>query len=63
MTFDQTVIITEYFYPTFSFPGFFSSVGGALGLWLGLGVMQIGEYSVRFINILTTMTKKEQLKN
>ena len=41
---DQTVDITEYFYPEFSISNFLSSVGGSLGLWLGIGVVQIGGY-------------------
>ena len=41
LTFDQTVIITEHFYPDFSLVDFLSRLGGSLGLWLGLGVMQI----------------------
>ena len=42
--FDQAVDITEYYYPEFSMSDFLSSLGGALGLWLGVGVVQIGGY-------------------
>ena len=34
--------ITEYYYPEFSIAEFLSSIGGTLGLWLGVGVVQIG---------------------
>ena len=46
LTFDQTVETTEYFYPEFDdlFADFLSSLGGSLGFWLGVGVVQIGEY-------------------
>lgn len=45
LTIDQTVDITEHYYPEFSISNFLSSVGGSLGLWLGVGVVQIGGYS------------------
>ena len=40
-SFKQVVSITEYFFPEFSFSRFLSSMGGAMGLWLGLGVLQL----------------------
>ena len=49
MIFDQTVTVTEYFYPNFSLTQFFSSMGGALGLWLGVGVLQMGDFSLKMI--------------
>ena len=49
ITFDQSVTITKYFYPDFSFVDFFSGVGGSLGLWLGLGIMQLLEYGVHIL--------------
>ena len=42
LIFDQTVDITEYYYPEFSIAEFLSSIGGILGFWLGVGVVQIG---------------------
>ena len=45
-TFDQTVTITETFYPAFEFLDFLSKTGGAIGLWLGLGLAQLVEYVV-----------------
>ena len=43
-TFDQTVTITESFYPDFERTEFLSKTGGAVGLWLGLGLVQLVEY-------------------
>ena len=42
---DQTVQTTEYYFPEFSVSDFLSSLGGSLGLWLGVGVVQIGGYA------------------
>ena len=40
-SFNQVVSVTEYFFPDFSFSEFLSSMGGAMGSWLGLGVLQL----------------------
>ena len=58
LTFKQSVSVTEFFYPKFSFADFLSSMGGALGLWLGLGVLQMAS------NIVTVATwiKSHNLK-
>ena len=45
-TFYQTVTITETFYPNFEGLDFLSKTGGAVGLWLGLGLVQLVEYVV-----------------
>ena len=45
-TFDQTVTITEAFYPEFDLQEFLSNTGGAVGLWLGLGMVQLVQYIV-----------------
>ena len=39
--------ITESFFPSLSLSELFSSLGGVLGLWLGLGVMQLLEYGAK----------------
>ena len=44
LQFEDTVDITEYYYPNFSVPDFLSNIGGSMGLWLGVGVMQFGEF-------------------
>ena len=44
IAFDQTVTVEEYVFPEFLMESFLSSVGGSLGLWLGVGVIQIGGY-------------------
>ena len=46
LTLDQEVTVTESFYPSFSPLTFFTVMGGALGLWLGVGVVQVVSYVV-----------------
>ena len=46
LTMDQEVTVTESFYPSFSPLTFFTVMGGALGLWLGVGVVQVVSYVV-----------------
>ena len=45
-TFDQTVTITEAFFPKFKLQKFLSDTGGAIGLWLGLGMVQLVQYFI-----------------
>ena len=54
---DQTVTITESFYPKFSPLSFITKMGSAIGLWLGAGVVQmihfgLGAFSVVAYKIL-----------
>ena len=46
LTLDQEVTVTESFYPDFSPLSFITMMGGALGLWLGLGAVQLMEYAI-----------------
>ena len=41
LTLDQIVTVTESFYPSFSLLEFLTMMGGAVGLWLGMGVVQM----------------------
>ena len=41
ITFDQSVTITESFYPPVSVTKLFSEFGGVLGFWLGIGMFQL----------------------
>ena len=52
LTMDQEVTVTESFYPSFSPLTFFTVMGGALGLWLGVGVVQVVSYVVTAVSWL-----------
>ena len=58
LTFDQEVTFTESFFPSLSMSNLFSQIGGALGLWLGIGVLQITEYGSFLANLLKITPKK-----
>ena len=49
IAFSHKVAVIEHFYPAFSFSNFISSIGGCLGFWLGVGVVQISGYGVTMI--------------
>ena len=51
-TLDQTVSITEAFYPNFDLLEFLTSTGGAVGLWLGLGLVQVVKHMVLGAQVL-----------
>ena len=52
ITINQDVKITEYFYPSFSFSQFLSDFGGCLGLWLGLGTLQIVTHATEIFTVI-----------
>lgn len=54
VTLDQVVTVTESRYPKMSFAKFFSDLGGSLGLWLGIGFIQIG---VLLVNLVSKLRK------
>ena len=45
-------------FPTFEFPPFVAFIGGAMGLWLGLGALQMMESTQRFASMFLTKLKE-----
>ena len=62
LTLDQSVLITRSFYPTLSISKLFSEFGGAMGLWLGVGIIQMFGYCIN-IFLLIECFKKKMNKN
>ena len=49
---DPLVETTESYYPEFSLSGFLADCGGSLGLWMGLGAVQLISSAVDFFSML-----------
>ena len=47
---NQHVEVTEYFIPEFSLSSFLAGLGGSIGLWLGVGAVQLLSIGVGLIN-------------
>ena len=47
---NQQVDVTEYFIPEFSVSTFLAELGGSIGLWLGVGAVQLLSNGVHLIN-------------
>ena len=56
LTFDQTVTITESYYPPPSFTRLLVDLGGSLGLWLGVGIVQLFLHVFSLLKILRSFT-------
>ena len=41
LLFSDRVMVTTFYYPLFYTTDLLSSLGGSLGLWLGLGILQL----------------------
>ena len=57
---DPDVGTIESYFPEFSISAFFADLGGSLGLWLGLGAVQLLSSVADF---LKTMKSRRNLKN
>ena len=47
---NHNIEVTESYVPDFSFTAFLAGLGGSLGLWLGLGAVQILSLAVVIFN-------------
>ena len=56
LVFDQRIHVTESFYPKVSLSKFFSDLGGSLGLWLGVGAVQLFLHGFNFISYFISWT-------
>ena len=54
-TLEEEVTITEAFYPKFSILNFLTDTGGAVGLWLGLGMVNLVKYVVTGAQIIRAL--------
>ena len=56
LKFDDTVEIAEYKYASLNFTKLCAEIGGALGLWLGLGIIQLFQEGLGLVRRLQHMT-------
>ena len=57
----QNVKVTEFFFPGVSLGELFSNLGGVVGLWLGVGMMQVADHGFKitsYFRCLNSMKKK-----
>ena len=49
LTFSDSVIVTKTDFLKFNFMMFLADIGGSMGLWLGLGLLQVLEISMKYV--------------
>ena len=54
VNFNDKVIVTKSFYPPIAISDLLASIGGALGLWLGVGILQILFNGLNYASICRT---------
>ena len=62
LKFDDTVEITEYKYADLNFTKLCAEIGGALGLWLGLGIIQLFQEGLGLVRRAQQMINKTEWK-
>ena len=58
-TLNQKVEVTESYIPEFSVASFFADLGGSLGLWLGVGAVQLFINGFGIVSHLQYVIKKK----
>ena len=60
LTLQDEVSITKSFYAPLSVSDLFSSLGGVIGLWLGIGILQIVDHGIILAKLCSNMTAKKK---
>ena len=55
--FNEETTITESYIPEFSLATYFADLGGSLGLWLGVGAVQLLGYGLSLISLSKKLIK------
>ena len=60
LAFQDEVIITKSDYAALSISELFSTLGGVIGLWLGVGMLQIVDHGMILAKLCSQFTIKEK---
>ena len=60
LTLQDEVIITKSFFAPLSVSELFSSLGGVIGLWLGIGMLQIVDHGIILAKLCSNMKAKKK---